>query len=599
MKFKSIKTKITAQFGLILLITCGVIFSAIFVFGKIQGNMQKVADAAPKFGESMQLNQNMELALYHLRGYLISHEDEDIKNAQKYFSLVQENVNALKAMNLNDPTVDRLVAIIGGYASEVMKNDRMRTAIDEKHAAQEAHKKKFVSLVEQIRDGLAAGMTASNYPVYARNIRICSEVIRMEDKHELYKDDAAKLEEVVVSVNNNIDKIKQFARGAGQGETLDKLLKNIEEFAAVSQEYYGMLAEFKESTAKIESLGDEVLELAQKLTGESTGIVMSTLQVVGGSVVYGRIFMMVAILIVIVVSIILIRIMAHNTTTPIEHAVEGISRISDGDLTHKVKVESEDELGNMAEKINYMTDRLQQVVGNIVDGSMNIYQSATEMSRTSQFMNDGANRQAASAAEVRSSVEQMTTSISQNSDNAKTTEKIAQNALLSIRKGSEASNKSVAAMKEIAEKISIVDEIAFQTNILALNAAVEAARAGEHGKGFAVVAAEVRKLAERSAIAAAEIDKVSREGVSISQNAGYLLKDIIPDMEKTTDLVREIAAASSEQSSGIDMINNAVQHLNEITQQYAASAEELASTSQNMAVQSENLKNTVAYFKTE
>ena len=180
-------------------------------------------------------------------------------------------------------------------------------------------------------------------------------------------------------------------------------------------------------------------------------------------------------------------------------------------------------------------------------------------------------------------MEQMNAQISQNSENAQETERIATKALESILKSNEASQKNMNAMKTIAQKISIIDEIAFQTNILALNAAVEAARAGEQGKGFAVVAAEVRKLAERSSKAAAEIDTVSHSAVAVSENAAELLKNIVPDIEKTTELVREIAVSCNQQTSGIDQINKSMQQLSEVTQQYAASAEEMASTSENLA----------------
>ena len=212
-------------------------------------------------------------------------------------------------------------------------------------------------------------------------------------------------------------------------------------------------------------------------------------------------------------------------------------------------------------------------------------------------MNDGASAQSSSTEEISTAIEQMSARIAQNTANAQQTEQIADKALLNIRKTNEASQKSMEAMKNIAQKISIIDEIAFQTNLLALNAAVEAARAGEQGKGFAVVASEVRKLAERSAKAASEIDQVSHNAVAVSENASALLRNIIPDIERTSTLVREVAAASNQQSAGIDQINSSMQSLNNVTQSNAASAEEMASTSASLAVQSEELKQAVSFFK--
>lgn len=303
--------------------------------------------------------------------------------------------------------------------------------------------------------------------------------------------------------------------------------------------------------------------------------------------------------VMIVVAFLLFQWFSNFTVKPIRKIEDVITKLSDGDLTQNVEVDSNDEIGHMSEKLNQMSAKLREIVARITIGAEDVNTSGNEMSRTAQQMNDGASAQSSSTEEISTAIEQMSARIAQNTANAQQTEQIADKALLNIRKTNEASQKSMEAMKNIAQKISIIDEIAFQTNLLALNAAVEAARAGEQGKGFAVVASEVRKLAERSAKAASEIDQVSHNAVAVSENASALLKNIIPDIEHTTTLIREVAAASNQQTAGIEQINASMQNLNNVTQSNAASAEEMASTSANLAVQSEELKQAVAFFKTD
>lgn len=246
-----------------------------------------------------------------------------------------------------------------------------------------------------------------------------------------------------------------------------------------------------------------------------------------------------------------------------------------------------------------MSDKLKEVIASVISGAGNIASATEQMSSTSQELSQGASEQASSVEEVSSSMEEMASNIQQNTDNAEQTDKIATSATQSIAKVSKASEESTVSIKNIAEKIGIINDIAFQTNILALNAAVEAARAGEHGKGFAVVAAEVRKLAERSKIAADEINVLAKNSVKVTEESAQLLNQIIPEIEKTAKLVQEISAASMEQSSGATQINNAIQQLNTITQQNAAASEELATSAEEMASQAEQLQEIISYFSVD
>ncbi len=271
--------------------------------------------------------------------------------------------------------------------------------------------------------------------------------------------------------------------------------------------------------------------------------------------------------------------------------------ISQGNLTVQAKrMSDKDTLGIALET---MLDRLRTVVTEAVTAVQQVASGSQQLSATSEQLAQGASEQASAAEEASSAMEEMVSTIKQSADNAGQTEKIARQSAVDADSSGQAVAKAVEAMKTIAEKISIVQEIARQTDLLALNAAIEAARAGEHGKGFAVVASEVRKLAERSQAAAAEIITLSSDTVEVSADAGQMLAKLVPDIRRTSELVEEISAASREQDAGAGQINTAIRQLDQVTQQNAAAAEEMSATSEELAAQAEQLEVTISFFRTE
>ena len=278
--------------------------------------------------------------------------------------------------------------------------------------------------------------------------------------------------------------------------------------------------------------------------------------------------------------------------------VRTMRALSEGDLTKTIDKQYEGVFGEMKEHVNNTVLKLSMVIGEVNSAAAALSSAAEEVSATAQSLSQAASEQAAGVEQTSSSMEEMTASIAQNTDNAKVTDSMAAKAATDAAEGGVAVKATVSAMKQIAQKITIIDDIAYQTNLLALNAAIEAARAGEHGKGFAVVAAEVRKLAERSQVAAQEIGAVATESVDLAEKAGTLLDQMVPSIRKTSDLVQEISAASTEQSAGVAQINSAVAQLSQTTQSNAASSEELAATSEELSSQAENLQNSISFFNT-
>ncbi|WP_426994706.1 methyl-accepting chemotaxis protein [Methylomonas sp. CM2] len=282
---------------------------------------------------------------------------------------------------------------------------------------------------------------------------------------------------------------------------------------------------------------------------------------------------------------------------PVNEAVEVLSLVEQGDLTRTVNGDYKGQLADFKDTVNNTIAKLSQTISEVVDATNQLSNASEQISSTSQALSQSASEQAASVEETSASIEEMAASINQNAENAKVTDGMAGKASKEAMEGGEAVKHTVEAMKEIANKIGIIDDIAYQTNMLALNAAIEAARAGDHGKGFAVVAAEVRKLAERSQVAAQEIGELAENSVKTAESAGKLLDEIVPSIAKTSDLVQEIAAASHEQSAGVGQINNAVNQMNQITQQNAAASEQLAATSEEMTGQAEQLQSLMSFFK--
>jgi len=286
-------------------------------------------------------------------------------------------------------------------------------------------------------------------------------------------------------------------------------------------------------------------------------------------------------------------------STPVEELREVLGAVERGDMSVSMKKRYEGTFEELKSAVNSTVEHLAQIIREVRTSADSLTSAAAQVSATAQSLSQASTEQASSVQQTSASLEEMTGSIAQNTENAKVTDGMATKAAKEASDGGEAVKATVVAMKQIAQKIGIIDDIAYQTNLLALNAAIEAARAGEHGKGFAVVAAEVRKLAERSQVAAQEIGEVASSSVQLAEKAGKLLDEMVPNIKKTSDLVQEIAASSGEQSSGVAQINSAVSQLSQTTQQNASSSEELAATAEEMSGQAAQLQETMSFFKLE
>ena len=301
----------------------------------------------------------------------------------------------------------------------------------------------------------------------------------------------------------------------------------------------------------------------------------------------------IGILLAVVLSVMLFR----SITTPLQTVATAVRQLAEGDLSFRNRDPRRDEFGQLLMAMNDSMERLSQTVTDILNTSDALSSASAQVSATTQSLSQSTTEQASSVEQISATLEQISGSVAQNSDNAKVTNGIASKAALQAKEGGTIVTQTVDAMRLVAEKVAIIDDIAYQTNLLALNAAIEAGRAGEHGRGFAVVASEVRKLAERSRVAAQEIDALTNSNVELVEHAGQLLGDMVPAITKTSDLVQEISASSTEQSSGLSEVNVAMSQINAATQQNAAAAEELAATAEQTNDQSQHLQQLMSFFK--
>jgi methyl-accepting chemotaxis protein len=436
----------------------------------------------------------------------------------------------------------------------------------------------------------------------ALQLRIGGNAMILADTDDAVRKAAEGLSRRRTDAQGTLARLEPLAANEGERRSIGEAQRIVADLAPRYENVAQQLAAGKPIAAQkamesdLDPALDKLLRVAEELTAATGADVDAATRRQGQAYASARAVAISLVAVALVVAIAVAFLVTRSIVKPLEVAVRVVSNVARGDLRERVEPEGRDELASLLGAVRQMSDRLAQVIGEVRAGAEALGGASAQVSGTAQTLSRGTGAQAASVEETSAALEEMSASITQNAESSRRTEVMARDGARNAEESGRSVQATVDAMKAIAERIGIVEEIAYQTNLLALNAAIEAARAGEHGKGFAVVAAEVRKLAERAQAAAKEIGALAGSSVKVAERSGELILALVPEIRRTAELVQQVAGASSQQSASVAQVAQAMGAVDEVTQRTATAAEELSTTAEELASRAETLQRVMAFF---